>query len=153
MSEQQPRHMEEKPEKQEEKDEKDREKQEKEGKSLDEKMRQDPLGAVIWAAILIWAGLVLVAQNMGLLRGLEGGARAWAIILIGAGVIVLLEAVVRLSVPAYRRPIGGTLILGFILLAVGLENWLAWSMAWPVILIIIGVGLLLRALLPRRPKE
>ena len=57
-------------EKQEKSDEKELEKQEEKStdeKSYEEKYRRDPLGAVVWALILIWAGLVLLAQNMGTL--------------------------------------------------------------------------------------
>jgi hypothetical protein len=150
MSEQRQHEKEEKLEKQEEKDEKEREKQEKEGLTLDEKVRRDPLSAIIWAGILIWAGLVLVAQNLNLLAGL--GGEAWPLILLGAGLIVLVEAVVRLNVPAYRRPVGGTLILGLVLVAIGLGNLLNLESAWPIILIIIGVGLLLRTLIRRREE-
>ena len=94
-------------------------------KSPEEKWQRDPLSAVVWALILIWAGLVFLADNLGILDSIQtsGGIipgvdievdlGPWAIILTGAGVIVLLEALVRLLVPAYRRPVGGTIIFGF----------------------------------------
>jgi hypothetical protein len=34
-------------------------------KSYEEKYRRDPLGTLIWAIILIWAGLVWLANNFG----------------------------------------------------------------------------------------
>ena len=49
--------------KEDEKDEKDLQKQEE--KSVEEKWSRDPLGALTWAAILIWAGVVLLAANFG----------------------------------------------------------------------------------------
>lgn len=56
----------------EEKDvEKREEKEEKEEKSWEEKWHRDPLGTATWAVILIWAGLVLLADNMGLLTRFE----------------------------------------------------------------------------------
>jgi hypothetical protein len=134
----------EKYEKEEEKHEKDEEKEEK---SWDEKWRRDPLGAAVWAAILIWAGLVLLGENMGLLAGrriLDARLEAWPIIFIGAGLIVLLEVVIRLLLPSYRRPVGGTLVLAVVLVGVGLGNLFGWTVVWPVILIAIGVSLLLR---------
>ena len=39
-----------------------------EEKSAEEKWRRDPLGSITWAVILIWAGLVLLADNLGMLK-------------------------------------------------------------------------------------
>lgn len=150
MSDQQPseeprRHqhpMDEKAEKEYEKREKEHEKEEK---SWDEKWRRDPLGAAVWAVILIWAGVVMLAENLGLFVSIEW-LSAWGLILTGAGLIVLLEVVVRLLVPAYRKPVGGSIIWGFILLGLGLGNMIGMEMVWPLILIAIGIGLLLRGL-------
>jgi hypothetical protein len=126
------------------------EKEEKErGESWDEKWRRDPVDAVVWAFILIWAGLVFLAENMGLLVRFEG-LEAWSIGFIGAGLIVLLGVVVRLLVPAYRRPLTGSLIFGVILLGIGLGEVVGWVTIWPLILIAIGVGVLLRGFLRGR---
>ena len=51
-------------------DEKEQEKREEkspEEKNWEEKYRRDPLGSVIWACILIWAGLVFLADNLKLI--------------------------------------------------------------------------------------
>jgi hypothetical protein len=129
------------------------EKEEKEekgrGESWDEKWRRDPVDAVVWAFILIWAGLVFLAENMGLLVRFEG-LEAWSIGFIGAGLIVLLGVVVRLLVPAYRRPVTGSLIFGVILLGIGLGEVVSWVAIGPLILIAIGVGMLLRGFLQGR---
>jgi hypothetical protein len=137
-------------EKYEKEEEKHRQEEEKEEKSWDEKWRRDPLSAAVWAAILIWAGLVLLVQNMGLLDNLRvPGARleAWPIILIGAGMIVFLEVLVRLLVPSYRQPVGGTLVFAVILVGVGLGNLFGWTVVLPLVLIAIGVSMLLRGLI------
>ncbi len=140
-------------------DEKDREKREEkssEEKSSEEKWQRDPLSAVIWALILIWAGLVFLMDNLGILDSIQtsGGIipgldvevdlGPWAIILTGAGVIVLLEALIRVLVPAYRRPVGGTIVFGFILIGIGLGNLLNWSLVFPLILIGLGLSIILR---------
>jgi hypothetical protein len=129
------------------------EKEEKEekgrGESWDEKWRRDPVDAASWATIFIWAGLVLLAENMGLLIRFER-LETWSIIFIGAGLIVLLGVVVRLLVPAYRRPVTGSLIFGVILLGIGLGEVVGWVAIGPLILIAIGVGVLLRGLLQGR---
>ena len=133
-----------------EKAEKEREKHEKEGRSWEEKWRHDPVSGAVWALILVWAGLVLLADNMGLFTPYERLDDIWGLILAGAGMLVILGAIVRLIVPVYRRAIGGALIWGAILVAVGLGNLLGVSIAWPLILIAIGIGLLLRGLLGSR---
>lgn len=113
------------------------------GESWDEKWRRDPIEAAMWALILIWAGAVWLLSNLGVWDGLLGGDMqdAWPIVFLGAGLIVLLAVAFRLVVPAYRRPIVGSLIFGVILLGIGLggitEGWL-WI--GPLILIAIGVG-------------
>jgi hypothetical protein len=131
-----------------EKYEKEEDKQEKEEKSWDEKWRRDPLNAAAWAGILIWAGLVLLADNMRLLVRFER-LDAWALIFIGAGLIVLLGVVIRLVVPEYRQPVTGNLILGMILLAIGLGDLVGAGLIWPLVLIAIGAAILLRGFLRR----
>jgi hypothetical protein len=120
------------------------EKEEKEEKgreeSWDEKWRRDPLNAALWAIVLIWAGLVLIAVNMDLF-GI--GWEAWPVIFLGAGVIVLLGVLVRLLVPAYRRPVTGSIIFGFILLGIGLGELTRWDVVGALVLIAIGVSIFL----------
>lgn len=141
-------------------DEKEMEKREEksaEEKSWDEKWRRDPLGTMVWAAIFIWAGLVFLASNLGLLDGLvrpftdvpglggfTGVIEAWPIVLIGAGVILLIEVAVRLLVPAYRRPVTGTIIFAAILIGIGLGDLTRWEIVWALILIGIGASILFR---------
>jgi Ca2+/Na+ antiporter len=134
-------------EKEEEKDEKENEKQEE--KSPDEKWRRDPLGSLIWACILIWVGVVLLLENLGTLANIRDGLnleelQVWPVIALGAGLIFLGEIVIRLMVPAYRRPIIGTLILAVILIGVGAEQITGKEVIWALILIALGTGLLVR---------
>lgn len=129
------------------KDEKDE--KERDEKGRDEKRRDDALSSVVWAALFVWAGLALLADNLGFLDDLNlrqwtGGSElgVWSIILIGAGIIVLLEVVVRLLVPAYRRGVTGSIVFAGILLAIGLGGWVGFSAIWPLFLILIGVSIL-----------
>ena len=119
-----------------------------ENEGWDEKWRNDPVNAGVLALILIWAGLVLLADNMNLF-GFEG-FETWSVILIGAGLIVLLGVAVRLVVPAYRRPVVGSIIFGFILLAIGLGDEFGWELILPLLLIGIGIGGLLAYFRSRR---
>ncbi len=150
-------------------DEKDREKREEksaEEKSWEEKYRRDPVNSVVWALILVWAGLVLLADNLGLLDWMKGifsanplipGApfighiETWSIIFIGAGVILLLGVLFRLIIPDLRRPVGGSIFLGLLFIGIGLGNIFGWNIIWPLILIALGISFLLRGWM--RPRE
>jgi hypothetical protein len=142
-------------EKEEEKEEeKEHEKAEKDEKSWEEKWRRDPVSGVAWALILIWAGLVLLAGNLGWLRTLSPvrveSVEPWPYMFLGAGAIILLGVVVRLLVPAYRRPIGGETILGVVFIAVGLGWWIGWEVVGPVGIIGIGLAILVGGLLRKK---
>ncbi len=121
-------------------DEKEEKNEKDQGDSWDEKWRRDPLSAAGWALLLIWAGLVLIAINLDLFGA---GWEAWPLIFIGAGVIVLLGVVIRLLVPAYRRPVTGSIIFGFILLGIGVGQLFQWEIVGALVLIAIGVSILL----------
>jgi hypothetical protein len=126
-----------------EKHEKEEEKRgEKDEKSWDEKWREDPLNAAVWAGILVWAGVALLLGNLGVLD--DTALSGWDLVFAGAGVILLLEAAVRLLVPAYRQSIVGNLILGFVFLSIGLGDLVSWDLIWPLAIILLGVALLLR---------
>jgi hypothetical protein len=122
------------------------EKQEKPEKgrdeSWDEKWRRDPVEAAVWAIVLIWAGLVWFASNVDFWEDLLGeGTEWWSVGFLGAGVIVLLGVLARIVVPAYRRPLTGSVILGIIFLGIGLGGITeGWIWIGPLVLIAIGVG-------------
>ncbi len=131
----------------EEKEEKEEKKEEKDEKGRGEKFRNDPLSAMAWAAVLIWVGLVLLAEN---LLPFMAGRSPWSIIFIGAGAIFLMEALIRVLFPEYRKPIGGTVIFAVILIAIGLGDALRWEVIWPIVLIVVGTALLVGAVTRRR---
>ena len=144
-------------EKREEKEEKSRDE-----KSWDEKWRRDPLSAIVWAVLFMWAGLVLLAYNIGSLdawlanlaqtTGLTFLAEmeVWEVILVGAGFIVLIEVVVRLLVPEYRRAVGGTIFFAIVLISIGLGDVIGWSVVLPLIFIGLGLSILVRGLIGRK---
>jgi hypothetical protein len=135
-----------------ERDEKDEKHHEKE-----EKGRSDPLSTIVWGAIIIWAGVVLLAENLGYLSalGLRGDTvpgmfpfriSTWGLIFLGAGVIILAEVAARLILPSYRRHVMGSIILAFVFIGIGLGNLVNWGVIWALILIALGVVILLRAM-------
>jgi len=131
-------------------DEKTEEKQHEkmDEKTWEEKHRSDPLSRVVWAGILIWAGLVLLANNLGILRDvpLLGGMSAWSLAFAGAGLIILVEVLIRLVIPEYSGPVIGSLIIALVFLGIGLDDLVGWSIVWPAIVIGGGVVILFRAL-------
>jgi len=68
-------------------------------------------------------------------------ADAWPFFFMGAGLILLIEVLLRLTMPEYRRPVMGTFILAIVFFGIGLGNW---NVIWPLVLIVIGVSILLR---------
>ena len=128
-------------EKQGEKDEKSRDE-----KNWDEKWRRDPINAGCWAAIFIWAGLVLLGNTTG--WGPDtfnwwNSGNWWAIIMAGAGAILILGALIRLLMPEHRRPIIGNLIMGTVFLGVGLEELSDWDLGVAAAIIFITIGVLI----------
>ena len=147
-----------------EKDEKDLAKHEE--KSVEEKWQRDRLGSIVWALILIWAGFVLLAGNLGILDAFNAfferlgfelaelpvqipfiQLSSWSLIFLGAGVLLLAEVVVRLLFPTYRRPVLGTAIMAIVFFGIGLGSW---GMIWPLVLIVVGLALLLGGLFRRK---
>lgn len=133
----------------------EKEDEKREEKGVEEKWQRDPLGTLIWAGILIWAGFVLLANNLGYLDtwaaqlGLSD-LTAWNVVFLGAALLLVLEIVLRLAIPAYRRPVVGTAIFALILFGIGLGDRFGWELVWPAILIILGLSILLRGFTRRR---
>lgn len=110
--------------------------------SWDEKWRRDPVEAAVWAFILIWAGIVWLLSNTGVLEDILGeGTEWWTVGFLGAGLIILLGVGLRLIVPAYRRPVIGSIIIGLIFLGIGLGGITnLWAVVGPLVLIGIGIA-------------
>lgn len=124
------------------------EKSSQEEKNWEEKWRRDPVFAVSWACIFIWAGIVFLVDSLGYIdtwtAGIDGDINAWSFIFMGAGVIVLLGVLFRLLVPEYKRPVTGNIILGLILIGIGLGDLFNWAIVWALILILIGLSIIFR---------
>ncbi len=146
MSEEEIRRKDEKQEK-DEKEEKDR--GEREWDKGEQWSGGDALGPLIWGLIVILAGAALLAANLGTFPWLAWD-NVWSIIFVGAGLLFLLEVVIRLLLPAYRRPIRGRIILAFAALAIGLGGIVGWELTWPLIVIAIGLAIIAGVFL--RPK-
>lgn len=96
-----------------------------------------------WAAVFIWAGLVLLADITGFASGLVWWD-GWGVFFTGAGIIVLVGTAFRTITPRYRRSVLGGLIFGTILLGIGLGDIVSWF--WPAALLAVGITILIKAL-------
>ena len=134
---------------------------EKEEEKRDEKGHQDPLSSLVWALILIWAGLVFLGENLGLLDAIVAESiqlgevtiqqvNTWSMIFLGAGVLIFVEALIRTFVPAYRSSTGGNFFLAAVFLGIGLGGLIGYSLVWPFILIAMGLAALASALIRKR---
>ena len=110
------------------------------------------LDALIWALVFVWAGVVLLLENLGYLDAVAFGAfdmpwnlpfrpTVWTLVLLGAGTLVAVDILVRVVIPAYRRNVLGYLILMFVLIFLGLGRV---ELIWPTILISLGLVLIIR---------
>lgn len=119
------------------------EKEEKGGEEggFEEKWARDPLGTAMGALIIIWLGVTMLLANLDLF----GWEDWWAWFLLGMGAIFILEVLIRLAVPDYRRPVGGKIIAGVVLLLIGASgSFLPFDIGqlWPLIPIAVGVAIL-----------
>lgn len=129
--------------------EKEREKENEKSQEAGEKFRRDPISGAFWAGVLILAGLVFMADNLGYLPEV-GNADAWHWIAFGAGVALFLEALVRTFSPDHARPVTGRFIFSGILIVIGASGIVGTETTWPLILIVAGIGILLGTLLRKR---
>lgn len=147
MSEESYRRKNEKQEK-EEKDEKDR--GEREWDKGEQWSGGDALGPIIWGLIIIFAGLAFAAVNLGMYPWLTW-ENVWSVIFIGAGLLFVLEVIIRILMPTYRRPIRGRIILAFVALAIGLGGLIGWEVTWPLIIIAVGLAIVIGVFVRPRP--
>lgn len=118
----------------------------------------DMLSSITFALILIWSGIVFLASNFGWFdllgisvdmswkfRSFENwnSFGVWNLIALGAGGIILVEALLRLIIPKYRRKVGSALITVAVFIGIGLGGWYSWSYLWPLVLIAIGINMLI----------
>jgi len=128
-------------------------------KSYEEKYRRDPLGSIVWAAILIWCGFVFLANNQGVIYKIQpvfdflpNAPESWdkdsfitfvaiQVFLLGTAFIFAVEIVIRLTVPEYRRPVFGSVVMIGVLLSLAFDNW---ELFFPLLLIAFGISILFR---------
>jgi len=98
-----------------------------------------------WAVVLIWAGLVLAADSLGLVPQI-GHAGAWTWIFLGAGLASILGSIYRLSAANVPNPTTWDWFWGGICLIAGLGGFFTHNIFWPLLFILAGALTLVRGL-------
>ncbi len=124
------------------------EKEEVERTSLQDYCKTDKADAIGWAAAFVWGGLVLLAESTGFAANYSWWD-GWSVFFAGAGVITLLGVVIRL-LAGHKWKMGGSLIIGFILLGIGLDGLTDVVWIWPLVLFGIAFVILLGAFTSKR---
>lgn len=132
-----------------EKNEKGQEKQEEKGRGPDEKYQRNPLGFLMFAFALFWLGVYLLLRNRHIFPDTE---QSWAYLVWGLAGLGVVEIVIRLMVPKWRRALGGTFIWVAVWTGVGVGVWTGddWEIIGPLVLIAIGIAMIVSRLVPRR---
>ena len=113
-----------------------------------QKRARKRVDAVYWASVFIWAGLVFGADSLGILPQI-GGASAWSWVFAGAGISALLGNLYRANSPEWPDPETSDYIWGGALLIIGLGGFLNLEIAFPLILVLVGVVTLVNVFLRR----
>ena len=100
-----------------------------------------------WGLFLILVGVLFLVDNRGWLR--EG--TGWAYFVIGLGSILIIGFFVRYFGTLVNRWSGaGGLAAGLALLFVGLASLYGFSEWWPLVILAIGIGCLVKVILSRK---
>ena len=100
-------------------------------------------GLPIGGLIILALGVVFLAGNFGF----HLPERWWAVVILIPAVAAIVSAIRFYRVDGTMNPrVFGPAIGGVLLLALALALFFGfnWSMFWPVILIVVGAGILLR---------
>ncbi|UCE28190.1 MAG: hypothetical protein JSW52_05440 [Candidatus Coatesbacteria bacterium] len=122
-----------------------------EPETTDRRRKQGHLHDIYWAGVLIWAGLVFMAESMGYLPQI-GYAGAWSWVFFGAGLYGLLGALWREFSVRYARPKVGDYVWAGVLILIGLGGLapVSQKLTWPLVLLLIGFALLASFLFKRK---
>lgn len=125
------------------------EQNEKEQQPAQKKHRKDTLSGIEWGLIVILLGVIFLLRNMGYIRW----GNWWAYLLLGIGVILIIDAIIRITLPQYGRVVTGRIIGGIVLLAIGAGNIYGIGHWWPMILVAVGLAVIISALLKTKQPE
>jgi hypothetical protein len=105
------------------------------------RLERQRLKGMWWAGTLIWAGIILAAESLGMLPGI-GNGDAWSWTFTGAGLLGVLGSIYRVTSSDVSNPTTWDWIWAGFCLIIGLGGFTRINISWPLILILAGVVLL-----------
>jgi len=109
------------------------------------KPKQEYPPKITGGLILILLGVLFLMSEMGRVSWTDW----WAYFLVGLGAIFLLEGLIRAFSAEGRRSAWGRLVAGLILVVIGGSHLIGFEEWWPLVLIAVGVGVLISALVKK----
>ena len=105
--------------------------------------RRSRAETLYWAGVLIWTGLVFGADSLGLLPQI-GNVEAWSWVFIGAGLYGTSMNLYSSTLPDSITTTWDYIWSGFWLL-IGLSGLFAIDVFWPLVLVLVGLSVLVKA--------
>jgi len=109
------------------------------------KPKRDYSPKITGGLILILLGVLFLMSEMDRISWADW----WAYFLVGLGVIFLIEALLRSFSAEGRKTVGGRLVVGPILIVIGGSHLLGLEHWWPLVLIVVGAGIVISAFLKK----
>ncbi len=108
-----------------------------------EKREKDPLRVVFSGLVLLLLGVTFYLATKKVISWSEW----WAYFIFGLGILFLVDALIRKTVPEYRRPVSGRIFAGVLFVGLGLVFIYGVTDWWPFIFVVIGLWLILKGLI------
>jgi hypothetical protein len=108
------------------------------------------INAIYFGGVLLWAGLVFIADSLGYLPQI-GYSSAWSWIFLGAGLFSLVANLIRQVSESIINPSAFDYLFGVILLAIGIGGFTSLYIALALLLVLVG-GVILYSVIFRTSK-
>ena len=115
---------------------------------MHEKAKRKRLETFWWATAIVWAGLVFLADYLGVLPEYRE-VNAWSWIFLGAGIFGLLGALIRAASADLPKPTSWDYFWSALFLIIGAGGFFGGGIAFPIAIIVICVAILANALFRR----
>ena len=108
---------------------------------MQEKAQRKRLESFWWGAVILWAGLVLIADYLDILPEIRE-ASVWSWIFLGAGLLGLVGAIIRAVSADLPKPTGWDYFWSGLFIIFGASGFFGDWITFPLALILIGVAIL-----------
>lgn len=115
---------------------------------MQQKAERKRLESFWWAAVLIWAGIIFLADYLGILPEV-GEASSWSWIFLGAGLFGFLGALVRVVLIDLPRPSAWDVVWATVFVIIGASGFFGGDIAFPIVLLVLGIVILTNVLFRR----